>query len=93
MSVDYLKVVDGRVAALTQRVDNLERSIARLNAMVADLLVLWSQALDGRPVPRDFGQFKHEGLKRAGTWTQRLSDAPESLEPTDHEQLTLENAR
>ena len=92
MSIDYVKVVDGRVAALTQRVDDLERSVARLNARTADLLALWSQALDGRPVPRDFGQFKHEGLKRAGTWTLRLLDAPESPEPTDREQLTLENA-
>ena len=88
MSIDYVKVVDGRVAALTQRVDDLERATARLNTRVADLLALWSQALDGRPIPRDFGQFKHEGLKRAGTYTQRLSDRPESPNGSDLEPVT-----
>ena len=90
MSQSLVEAVDARVAILAGRVDDLERCVETLNLKVADLLVL---ALNGRPIPADFGRMKYfhrNGGLKAGN---RLSDAPESTDQTNHAPTTQEMSR
>ena len=89
--MDLVKVVDARLQVLTGRVDDLERVCGVLIARLTDLEAL-VVLVAGRDLPGDHGRRKfamNDGTVKP--MNRGPSDAPESPEPTDREQLTLEN--